>query len=272
MASKDEPTKSFCACQIPNITEVTLNCGHKLPVLSSCFNKLPPNMPVSKGFVGDKVVDVLRDTGCSGVVVKKALVKQKQYTGNIQCCAFIDGSVHTFPIALDTPYYKGHTCAVVIENPLYLLIIGNISGVDGSSLSFDSSKVHKEKVSVAQAVVTRGQKQRQVISKTKPLKVMPSEVEGIERKDLISLQKQDSTLRKCFTQAKDKVKRKSGQNNMSWFEINNVLLMRYYESPKVQFGEKVSQVVLPKQLRLHVVKLAHGGLFAGHLGSLKTLD
>ena len=275
MASKGEPTKSLCACQIPNITEVTLNCGHKLPVLSSCINKLPPNMPVSKGFVGDKVVDVLRDTGCSGVVVKKALVKQKQYTGNIQRCAFIDGSVHTFPIAeiyLDTPYYKGHTCAVVIENPLYPLIVGNISGVDDSSLLVDSSKVHKEKVSVSQAVVTRGQKQRQIISKTKPLKVMPSEVEGIERKDLISLQKQDSTLRKCFTQAKEKVKRKSGQNNTSWFEINDGLLMRYYESPKVQFGEKVSQVVLPKQLRLQVAKLAHGGLFAGHLGSRKTLD
>ena len=100
-------------------------------------------------------------------------------------------------------------------------------------------QLHKEKVSVSQAVVTRGQKKRPVISKTKPLKVMPSEVEGIERKDLISLQKQDSTLRKCFTQAKGKVKRKSGQNNTSWFEINDGLLMRYYESPKVQFGEKV---------------------------------
>ena len=145
-----------------------------------------------------------------------------------------------------------------MENPLYPFIIGNISGVDDFSLSVDSSKVHKQKVSVSQAVVTCGQKQPQVISKTKPLKVMPSEVEGIERKDLISLQKQDSILIKRFTQAKEKVKWKSGQNNMSWFEINDGLLIKYYESPKVQFGEKVSQIVLPKQLGLQ--------------GSRKTLD
>ena len=31
-------------------------------------------MPVVKGRVGEKPVDVLRDTGCSGIVVKKDLV------------------------------------------------------------------------------------------------------------------------------------------------------------------------------------------------------
>ena len=33
-------------------------------------------MPVLKGRVGGKTVDVLRDTGCSGVVVKKELVSE----------------------------------------------------------------------------------------------------------------------------------------------------------------------------------------------------
>ena len=31
-------------------------------------------MPVVKGRVGEKSVNVLRDTGCSGIVVKKDLV------------------------------------------------------------------------------------------------------------------------------------------------------------------------------------------------------
>ena len=278
-ASKCDTPKSLCACQMPNLTEVTLDCGHKLPVLSSCIDKLPPNMPVSKGFVGDKPVDVLRDTGCSGVVVQKALVNQKQYTGKVQRCAFIDGSVHTFPIAevyLDTPYYKGHVSAVVIENPLYPLIVGNISGVDNSSLSGTdfsalSSKQGSADISVAKAVVTRSQTLKQP-AKTKPLQVMPSEVENVNRSDLVLLQSEDETLRKCFSQAKDKLKQKSGQSNLSWFELEDGLLMRYFQSPKIQFGGKIGQVVLPKQFRLQVMKVAHGSLFGGHLGSRKTLD
>ena len=37
-------------------------------------------MPTSDGLVGNKSVTVLRDTGCSGVIVKKDLVKEKQPT------------------------------------------------------------------------------------------------------------------------------------------------------------------------------------------------
>ncbi|XP_068697176.1 uncharacterized protein [Montipora foliosa] len=37
-------------------------------------------MPVVKGRVGEKTVNVLRDTGCSGVVVKKDLVSEDQFT------------------------------------------------------------------------------------------------------------------------------------------------------------------------------------------------
>ena len=95
----EQDEASMCSCQIPDATELVLNCGHKVPILSSCVSKLPTNMPVSKGYVGDKLVQVLRDTGCSGVVVQKSLVTEKQYNGRSQRCAFIDGSIHTFPVA-----------------------------------------------------------------------------------------------------------------------------------------------------------------------------
>ena len=38
-------------------------------------------MPVVKGRVGENSV-VLRDTGCSGIVVKKDLVSEDQFTGD----------------------------------------------------------------------------------------------------------------------------------------------------------------------------------------------
>ena len=58
-------------------------CGKSVPVVSSvCVQPLAENrMPVVKGKVGNTSVNVLRDTGCSGIVVKKELVAEDQYTG-----------------------------------------------------------------------------------------------------------------------------------------------------------------------------------------------
>ena len=56
-------------------------------------------MPVVKGKIGDKTVDVLRDTGCSGIVVKKKLVLKKQCTGDFGCMLLIDNTVRKVPIA-----------------------------------------------------------------------------------------------------------------------------------------------------------------------------
>ena len=56
---------------------VTLKCGHKLNVLSlSCqgddrVQGSTGYMPTSKGYLNDRQVTVLRDSGCTSVVVKK---------------------------------------------------------------------------------------------------------------------------------------------------------------------------------------------------------
>ena len=47
-------------------------------------------MPVVKGKIGYKIVDVQRDTGCSGIVVKRELVLEEQYTGNFNCMLLVD--------------------------------------------------------------------------------------------------------------------------------------------------------------------------------------
>lgn len=41
-------------------------------------------MPMVKGKIGDKVVDVLRDN-CNGIAVKKELVSEGQLTGDFNC-------------------------------------------------------------------------------------------------------------------------------------------------------------------------------------------
>ena len=70
--------------------QILLACGRKVPLLSNaCVEPLTgvrSKMPVVKDRVGEKTVDVLRDTGCSGVVVKKDLVGEDQFTGDLTSC------------------------------------------------------------------------------------------------------------------------------------------------------------------------------------------
>lgn len=72
--------------------QVKLACGHILPVIGSVC-KVCDSMPVLSGYVGENFVNVLRDSGCSGVVVKRELVKDSELTGKIQKCVLIDGTV-----------------------------------------------------------------------------------------------------------------------------------------------------------------------------------
>ena len=51
------------------------------------------------------MVSILRDTGCSSVVVRRDQVKDEQFTGKIQKCVLIDGTV-------SSPYYTGNADAL----------------------------------------------------------------------------------------------------------------------------------------------------------------
>ena len=64
-------------------------------------------MPVVKGRVGEESVDILRDTGCSGIVAKKDLVAEDQFTGDFNVMVRTDNTTRKVPIAriyVDTPY------------------------------------------------------------------------------------------------------------------------------------------------------------------------
>ena len=115
--------------------KLLLACGKKIPLLSSaCVEPLSGvrgKMPVVKGRVGEKSVDVLRDTGCSGIVVKKDLVSEDQFTGDFNVKLLIDNTARKVPIAkidVDTPYLKGQVKAQCLPDAVYDLIVGNVPG------------------------------------------------------------------------------------------------------------------------------------------------
>jgi len=66
-------------------------------------------MPVTKGTVEGKPASVLRDTGCSTVVVHRSLVPGDKLTGQEELCILIDGTVRrtaAAEIQVETPYFS----------------------------------------------------------------------------------------------------------------------------------------------------------------------
>ena len=89
------------------------------------------DMKTVQGVMGKEMVSVLHDTGCTGVIVKQSLVSSEALAGKIHSCMMIDRTTLQLPeakVSLDTPYLKGDTLDLCMENPLVDVIIGNIPG------------------------------------------------------------------------------------------------------------------------------------------------
>lgn len=115
---------SFCETLTDSIAADTSTV-----LTSACQNTMHISMPVSSGYVESKPVTVLRDTGCSGVVVKRSKVCEDTLTGMFQDCVLADGTKVKAPVAkinIDTPYLNGTVDAWCMESPIYDLIIGNV--------------------------------------------------------------------------------------------------------------------------------------------------
>ena len=121
--------------------KLLLACGKKIPLLSSaCVEPLTgvrSQMPVVKGRVGEKSVDVLRDTGCSGIVVKRDLVSEDQFTGNYNVMLLINNMARKCP----SPYLKGQVEAQCLPNAVYDLIIGNVLALELLTTETQAGKI-----------------------------------------------------------------------------------------------------------------------------------
>ncbi|CAC5390149.1 Retrovirus-related Pol polyprotein from transposon gypsy,Retrovirus-related Pol polyprotein from transposon 297,Retrovirus-related Pol polyprotein from transposon 17.6 [Mytilus coruscus] len=74
------------------VDAIPTGCTSTLP--SSCQSITNVSMPVSSGYVDGKPVTVLRDTGCSGIVVKRDMVDNESLTGRKQVKDIITDDVN----------------------------------------------------------------------------------------------------------------------------------------------------------------------------------
>ncbi|KAJ8021889.1 hypothetical protein HOLleu_39214 [Holothuria leucospilota] len=211
-------------------------------------------MPVTEGKIGKTHVSVLRDSGCSTVVVRKSLVLTEQLTGDTKRCILLDGSVRIIPVAVievDTPFSTGKEEALSMENPLYDLVLGNIVGVRNPDSPDDSwvpkrpHELQKEVTQVASenaentvnAVETRGQREKKAI-------IYPLHTPGginltATKAEVIQEQNNDPSLSRIRKAAEIGDVRKTGKGNETRFIQHKGLIYREFKSPKVEHGRVV---------------------------------
>ncbi len=257
--------------------------------------------PISKGSVNDTEVVLMRDSGCSSVVVSSKLVETDQYTGEYKDCMLIDGTVRRLPVAvvnIDCVYVRGRVEALVVKTPVFDLIIGNaprVVGVEekmdavgqvdtecrgeklvghescgeGQEIVSDSScqdECASDKGEVAAAVVTR----QQAKASKQPLKpLLVACGETVEKDIVIQNQKGDPSLAKYwkFVGVEKARETKSG---VVRFETRKGVLYRVF-TPR-NGGRPVKQLVVPEEQRLKVLTVSHEGLMSGHCGIRRTTE
>ncbi|GFN85697.1 hypothetical protein PoB_001220300 [Plakobranchus ocellatus] len=165
-----------------------------VPVMTNCAALRDPEktrslgLPVLKGEIGGREVDVMRDTGCEGVVVRKQLVDASQLTG--KCCLLlrIDNTAllaEKAVISLRTPFLSGEVKALYIPDAICDVIVGNVEGARSPEDPGMSVMVG--------AATTRAQAKREAV--TKPLRVPDIERHvGVDREQLIKLQQEDPRI------------------------------------------------------------------------------
>ena len=269
-----QPHRVACVMQVPKkIKEdkpaigeewLELKTGEKIKVLNgACMEtEVKDNLLVLPGRVGDRTVKVLRDTGCSGVIVRRSLVDEAHLTGETGHMMMVDRTLKKASIArinIDTPYYTGVVEALCLLDPLFDLIIGNVSGARRPD---DPNP----KWSTSAAVATKAQERASEGSKPLNVQEVASKV-AVSKEDLMRWQEDDPSLRK-FQDMKEEVNR--GKYVVAYKKLKGILY-RVRQRKDIP-GETGKQILVPKLLRTRVMEVAHDSMFGGHLGVKKTED
>ena len=107
-------------------------------------------LPTAVGTVNGKEVRVLRDTGCTGVVVRRSLVSDGQMLNKQSGVTLINNYEQRCPVTrinVDCPFFRGTTNALCIDDQAHDLVIGNIEGSKFPDMTHFSSGVVKNKQS-----------------------------------------------------------------------------------------------------------------------------
>jgi len=125
----------------------------------------------------------------------------------------------------------------------------------------------KSQVELADTILSHGRELENACHKPEEANASEEPFEVVNREQLIDLQDNDddlTTIREQVTSESE-----ASQEPVGYYHKTGVL-MRRWRPLDAQEWRVVNQVVVPKQLRGEILRLAHEGPLAGHLGINKT--
>ena len=235
-------------------------CGHPVDeagALLGCDDR-KAGLVLTEGTLNGHKVEVMLDSGCTTVGVRREFVSNEQYTGDIRHCKLFSGQVFSFPVALvelNCPSFSGTVEACVIEDPIADVVLGNIPGVNFSVTRVDAAAAGTR----AQASAVGKPFKRLITPDTAMLDVGPVEVSH--------MQATDSTLASCFDKCRNNVVSDDAFSRIEYAIDHGLLYRNYYRKST---KELYKQLLVPKSLRKAVLIASHDGILAGHMAAGST--
>ena len=214
-------------------------------------------LPTAVGTVNGKEVRVLRDTGCTGVIVKRNLVFENQFIGKECGVTLINDSQQKCPVArinIDCPFFRGSTDALCIDDPAHDLVIGNIEGSKFPDMTHFLSGVVKNKQS------------RNDRRKDRKVKVADKFIRQ-NRQELCMKQASDAKLVDIRRRVESGSVTKGRSGETKFIRRNGLIYRHFKKNANVSL-----QLVVPSSLAHSVMNLAHESrMVVNHRGRKETI-
>ena len=218
-------------------------------------------LPTAVGTVNGKEVRVLRDTGCTGVVVRRSLVSDGQMLNKQSGVTLINNYNQRCPMArinIDCPFFRGSTEALCIDDPAHDLVIGNIEGSKFPDMTHFSSGAFKNKQS------------RKDRRKDRKVKVADKFIRQ-NRQELFMMQASDAKLadiRRRVESGSVTMSRGFSSGETKFIRRNGLIYRHFKKNANVSL-----QLVVPSSLTHSVMNLAHESLkVVNHRGRKETIS
>ena len=209
------------------------------------------------GKLNGRPVKVLRDTGCTGMIVDRAFVPDVLVIpGSSGSLQMVDHTLIDVPLAnvyLDSPYYKGHCRVMCVSSPVYPVIIGNVRGARRMLPDPDWKAEDQPGV---RARTSGGNKDKD-----------DDDNQGGDIPAWMFRRSNQKTVKSAPKERDSKMKPAQPKENGEFYKKNGLLYRKHQET---KTGRSFNQLVVPKELRRQVMSVNHESAFSGHLGAKKT--
>ena len=218
-------------------------------------------LPTAISTVNGKEVRVLRDTGCTGVVVRRSLVSDGQMLTKQSGVTLINNYKQSCPkarITINCPFFRGTTDALCIDDSAHDLVIGNIEGSKFPDMTHFSSGVVKNKQS------------RKDRRKNRKVKVADNFIRQ-NRQELCMKQASDVKLKEIRRRVESGSVTKShsfSSGETKFIRRNGLIYRNFKKNANVSL-----QLVVPSSLTHSVMNLAHESQkVVNHRGRKETIS